>query len=387
MVNLEAKVGKILLLVDALLERLLVLGREGEVILHHLEATVTLLDVGVDLGKLLAPFGDHFHQQGARVDAVLARNVSLDGQTSRGLTADHSAGLSHLGRHPLETDRNLVARLPVGLGNAIEQVRRREVAHAPALPALVLQQVRVQQDQDLVGVEEMSLIIDDTESVSVTIGGDADVGSPLDDLLGQRLQGLGVRGRETPAKEGVAALVNGIDVATSRHEDGLEAGARDSEHRVEDNLEVGVSNRFEVDMVEDRVDVPVHRGLHLDQPVTKGVSAVYALDVGWADGIGTTLDGFSNLHLGVTTALREHLESVVRRGVVGGRDRHAIGTVQVADSPHDHRGRSRPVNDPNGEPISREHFCRPPCEFWGEEALVVPNDNRALLLVLVMYTV
>ena len=184
--------------------------------------------------------------------------MPLDGQTTGGLTTDDGVGLGHLGRHPLKSDRYLVTGLPVGLGDTVKQVGRREVTHAGPLPSLVLQKVGVQQYEDLVGMQEMPLVINDTEAVCVTISGNADIGSTLDNLLGQSLEGSRIRRRKAPTKEGVATLVNGIDVATGRHKDGLEAGAGNAKHGVEDDLEVGVADGLQIDMIKDRVDVPVH---------------------------------------------------------------------------------------------------------------------------------
>ena len=47
----------------------------------------------------------------------------------------------------------------------------------------------------------MPLIINDAEAVCVTIGGDADISPTLDDFLGERLQGLGVRRGKPSTKE------------------------------------------------------------------------------------------------------------------------------------------------------------------------------------------
>ena len=104
----------------------------------------------------------------------------------------------------------------------------------------------------------MPLVINDTEAVCVTISGNADIGSTLDNLLGQSLEGSRIRRRKAPTKEGVATFVNSIDVAPGRHKDGLEAGAGNAKHGVEDDLEVGVADGLQIDMIKDRVDVPVH---------------------------------------------------------------------------------------------------------------------------------
>ena len=49
--------------------------------------------------------------------------------------------------------------------------------------------------------------------------------------------------------------MNGIDVAASRHKNGLKTGARNAKHGVEDDLEVGVADSLQVDMIKDRVNV------------------------------------------------------------------------------------------------------------------------------------
>ena len=121
--------------------------------------------------------------------------------------------------------------------------------------------------------------------------------------------------------------------------------------------------------------------------VTKGISAVHAPNVLWADGIGAVLNGFGDLDLGITATLREHLETVISGRVVGGGHRHTVGTAEVPNGPHDHRGRSRPVDDSHDDVVTGEYLRCPPSEFRGKEALVVSDDDRAMFLIFVVYTV
>ena len=260
-------------------------------------------------------------------------------------------------------------------GHPVQQVGGGHVAHHRAVPAPVLQEVVVEQDEDLVGVEEGAGVVNDPQAVGVAVGGDTQGRAALQDLLGQGEGGGARRAGQASAEEGVAALVDGVHVAARRHEDRLEAGARDPEHGVQDDLEVRVADRLQVHRVQDGVDVPVHGGLGGDGPLRQGGPALQAPDVGGVEGVGVLLERGGDLHLGVTAPGGEDLQAVVGGGVVGGGHGHAVGAAQVTDRPHDHGCGGGAVDDVGADAVAGQHLRGPPGELRGEEPLVVPDDD------------
>ena len=114
---------------------------------------------------------------------------------------------------------------------------------------------------------------------------------------------------------------------------------------------------------------------------------MHAPNIPGADGIGTALNRFGDLDLGVAATFCEHLKTVIGGRVMGGCHGHAIGTIEVPNGPHNHRGRCGPVDDPHDDVVTGEYFRCPPGKFRRKEALVISDDNRAMLLVFVVYTV
>ena len=177
--------GKIVGAKDALLQLGAPLRGEAVGALHHDELAVPGHDIGVELGEPLTGGRHRLDQQGAGVDPVLAGDVTAHGQTSGGLSSDDGAGLGHLGADPLESDGHLVADLPVGGRDPVQQVGGGHVAHGRARPTLVGQQIVVEQNQDLVGGEVGALVVDDAQAVGVAVGGDAQVRAGVQDGLAQ----------------------------------------------------------------------------------------------------------------------------------------------------------------------------------------------------------
>ena len=91
--------------------------------------------------------------------------MTAHGQAPGELAPDDGAGLGHLGTDPLEADGHLVADLPVGGRDPVQQVGGGRVAHGRARPPLAGQQVVVEQDQDLVGGEVGAGVVDDAQAV------------------------------------------------------------------------------------------------------------------------------------------------------------------------------------------------------------------------------
>ncbi|ETJ03940.1 MAG: hypothetical protein Q605_AUC00769G0003 [Actinomyces urogenitalis DORA_12] len=352
-------------------------GGEAVSLLDHDQLAVAGDQVGVELGELLAGGRHRLHEQGACVDAVLAWDVAAHGQAARGLAADDGVSLGHLGADPLKAHRHLVADLAVSLGHAVQQVGGGHIAHRRAAPALAGEQVVVEEDQDLVGGEVVPLVIDDPQPVGVAVGGDAQVRAALDDGVLECCQGaLGRRGH-TAAEEGVVALVDDVNLAAGREQDRLQAGLGHAEHGVQDEVEVGVADRLDVELVQDGVQVPVDGVLDGHQLAAADLVGLQGLDVLLAQGVDLLGEGLSELQVRVTASGQEDLDAVVQGGVVGGGDGHAVGGPQVAHGPHRGGGGGGTVDDGDRHAVACQDLGGPPGGGVGEEASVVTDDDAA----------
>ena len=73
------------------------------------------------------------------------------------------------------------------------------------------------------------------------------------------------------APDRVSWLVDDIHLAAGRHEDGLQRGAGNPEHRIQCDLQVGSADGIHVHLVDDRVDVAVERIDLADQSPRNGL--------------------------------------------------------------------------------------------------------------------
>ena len=102
------------------------------------------------------------------------------------------------------------------------------VAHRRAVPTLVFEKVVVEQHQNLVGMEELSRVVDDAPSRSAS----PSVAMPMsqwfcnDEVL-QADKGLYIGRRRRPPKRGVTALVDYVYIAAGGDENGLQGGFAD----------------------------------------------------------------------------------------------------------------------------------------------------------------
>ena len=335
-------------------------------------------DLPVQLGQAAAGGGHHLHQQGGGVDAVFALDVAPDGEAAGALAADDRPGLQHLARDVLEAHRDLVALLAEPLRNGVQQVGGGQVAHRRPVPALVLQQVVVQQHQNLVGVEELPPVVDNAQPVGVAVGGDADVAAVLQHEVLQANEGLAVGSGEAASEEGVPPLVDYVHVAPGGDENGLESGLGHAVHGVQHNLQPPGADGVHVHRPDYRVDIGVHGvdNLYLARahPLLIGDSGDFLSLQGGDVG----LDVGGDQLIGVSASLDKHLHPVVQGGVVAGGDRHAAGQLVILHGEHDKGRGSLPLHHHTGHACSRHHLGGPVGRLLGEEPPVVADEEAPL---------
>ena len=91
-----------------------------------------------------------------------------------------------------------------------------------AAPAAVPHQIVIQQHQNLIGMQELRLIVNDTQAVRVAVGGDADVAAVFFHIVRQARQRLEVGRGQPAAEQRVPPLMDDLYVAPGGEQDGLQ---------------------------------------------------------------------------------------------------------------------------------------------------------------------
>ena len=105
---------------------------------------------------------------------------------------------------------------PCCLGDGVDQVGGGDRLGYAVLPAAALDQVIEQQGDDVVGLKEGAVGVDDAEAVGIAVGGNADVRPGLAHLLAQGFEQMIVRLGGVSAEQNVAAIVHGRNLARLR---------------------------------------------------------------------------------------------------------------------------------------------------------------------------
>ena len=299
--------------------------------------------------------------------------MAAHGHAAGRLAADDCAGLAHFRGNPLEPDRDLVALLSQPGGDTVEQAGGGVVAHARPFPAAILHKIVVEKYKQLVRVDELSLIIDDAETVGVAVGRDAEIAVPVEHERGERLERIDVRRGQFPAEERVVAVVDDLKIAPARCEQHTQARPAHAVHRIKADAERGLFDRLHVHGGENAVEIFVHRVILDDLSPDEGVVVVDALHIGGGELFDLGFNAARYLRVGISPALRENLNAVINGGVVACGHSQAVGHVPALDGEHDERRRARAIDDIRAKAIAREDFARPVRRFLGEKAPVVSD--------------
>ena len=211
----------------------------------------------------LAAGGDHFGDEQAGDDAVFLRDVAADGEAGGLFAADGDLVGDDELADVLEADGGFVERDLVVVGEGVDEVGGGDAFGDAVAPAAGFDEVVEEQGDDVVGLDEGAVGVDDAEAVGVAVGGDAEGRADLFHfafgVAEQVVVGLGCMA----AEEDVAVVVDGFDGDAGVAEQvGRVAAARAPEGIVDD-LDAGLGDGLEVD--------------ELGEALEEG-----GLDVGWS---------------------------------------------------------------------------------------------------------
>ncbi len=373
------EVGELLLDHDGVLDLGLALGSEGEVCLLQNEMTEASRQLIHQLGRGLARGTNHLDKEGSGIDRVLAVDMSANGQTARGLAAEDRIVAVNAGGNVLKADRYLVALLTEGLGNAVEQVRRCEVADDRTRPALDTAQIIVKQAENFIGVDVTAVFVDDTGAVAVAVKGDTEVIVTVNDARAEIHQS-GRRGSgRAAAKIGVLVVVDQVNGTTERIHDGHQRVSARSVHRVKQNAQTAIADGVLIkagenvidERIEGRVPVADQALFHTLGKRERGDLIVIML----GDDLLKTARRFQRC---IATLFHDQLDAVVGRGVVACRDLNAVMEFMVLNQEHDQRRGRGALHQNDREAHATQNLGNPFGRGLREETAVTANNDRLI---------
>ena len=164
----------------------------------------------------------------------------------------------------LEAHRSFVALLAQLLGQAVEQVRSRKIAHHTAALAADLVQVPVQQQQDVVDRNVLATLVEDGHAVGITVHREAEIVVPFLHLRTQQPQRLRIRSRRPSTEQRIVPLVDERHPAARLGQHRAQRELANAVHRIDNDLQPSLANLVEVDQCLYRVHVFVGEVALLD---------------------------------------------------------------------------------------------------------------------------
>ena len=356
-----------------------------------MDLAVLLADVLSNLRKLLAADCHHLHQKGSRVNTILAMDMALYCQTAGGFAANDSIGLLHLCGNILKAHRHLIAFLAEALCHLVQHMGSRQVAHRRAAPAAVFQQIIIQHDQNGICVKVMSLIINHTQTVRITIGGNTDVTVSVQHIILKAAQRAFCRSRHLAAKQRIMLGIDSLNSAAGNGKDRTERRQAHTVHRINGNTQVALPDGIQIDKGNDVVQILIHR-VHLHHP-----AALHQLLVCMRRHLSVLLrirhveflcllQIFLNIcclmFVCVAAASCEYLDTVVDSRIVTGCYHHAIAEIMLHHIEHDERGRGTAVHKQHPDSLLPQYFTGPDNSLFGKETPVITDHHRLVLHML-----
>ena len=261
-----------------------------------------------------------------------------EGVTSALLASRRHLAAVHQVRDVLEPDRRLEERGVQLLGDPVDQERRREGLRDPAREPPAPEGVKKEQSEHAMRRHERAVLVEHSEPVGVAVLGDCEVEPPGHDFPVSRVQVRPDRLGMDAAEERVALGAERDDACRAGPDDVGDQGPRRAVDRVGENGEPGLADRGQIEERREPLAVRRHEidardptgpGGHGERPVRR--------------------PGDLLVELGrrAPAEVRLHLEAVVRRGIVAGRDRDPAGKPEPPDVVGHHGRGDGPVGQKN----------------------------------------
>ena len=164
--------------------------------------------------------------------------MTANGQTAAALTADNGIGFRHFFTDMLKANRYFIALFSGICRNRIQQMRGGDIAHRRPPPVFIVQKIIIQQTHNHIGVNIGAGFINNTQPVGIAVGTDSQIILPFHNQSPQMAQGFFAGRRHPAAKARIMRIVNGINLAACRHQQGLQCRFGHAVHRINQNPQI-----------------------------------------------------------------------------------------------------------------------------------------------------
>ena len=255
----------------------------------------------------------------------------------------------------------------------------------PSLPLIFLE-IIIENDKNIIRRKITTVIVDDTDSVRVSVGCNPYVKTAVNHNLTERRHGFLIGSGKLTAEKRVMISVNRIDITSGCDENCLDGCLRHAIHGVQCDSQSRIPDCLHVDVRKNTVEILVDRINLPDQPCffsilirhswyRKRFSRLLRFQFPAFDLCRIALDILRHLDISIPSALRKNLDTIIDGGVVTCRYHHSIGQPMFHRIKHGQRCRCRPIDQQRPDPVCRKNFRHPLHRLLGEESPVIADDH------------
>ena len=268
----------------------------------------------------------------------------------------------------LEPHRHLVAFLPKALCHLVQHMGGCQVAHSRSPPPLVFQQIVIEHDQYVVCVEIMSLVINDSQSVRISVRGNADIAIPVQHIILEIPQSPLCGRRHLSAEQGVVPGINGFYGTPCNGKNGAQSRQAHTVHGINGNAQISLFDGVHVDHGYDVIQILIHG---IDFP---DHALPYKLQVGWRRHLSVflligkikflclfqvILNLCCLLLIRVPAPVCKHLDTVIDGRIMAGCHHHAVAQLMLHHIEHYQRSGRAAVYKPHPDSLVSKYFAGP----------------------------
>ena len=210
-------------------------------------------------------------------------------------------------------------------------------------------------------MQEFSRIVNHTDPVGIPIRSHTDIAAPVQHIILQGAQGLGVWCRQLTAKQRVMTLVYDLQLTAGDGKQRLQGCLAHTVHGVKSHTKPFVLNGLHIHCRNNIVQIFIERIKFHNLSLS---NCLLVRDR--ADGIaGSDLllhlcyirFNLRSLHLiGISSASGENLDPIVNGRIMAGCHHHAVGQIVGHHIIHDQRRGGRPVDKPGTDPLRCQYL-------------------------------
>ncbi len=334
------------------------------------------------LGGFGVQFDHHIEDEKAGQDAVTLGDMATEGIPARFFPTDEGIGFEHLWSNVFEANASFMDGNIVDFAQLVEHPGGGDGLDDRATLATHLEHVISKQTVDAQLIDELAVLIADTDPVSVAIVDQQDIGIVIDgglqadiDVGGDRLGPLHLR------EEGIALGVNLDHLGSATLEQSREPACPVAPHRIDHHFQACIADRLEIEHRLDEFDIR-RGGIETnDQALFLGFVYRQPHDIVFGFG-NQAFDFLESLRSDSPPAFVPHLETVIRIRIVRSGHIDRANRLFLYNGIGNHRRGRRPVGQINVQSIARQHLGNSRSEKFTLVTAIVPNDNPLIVMIL-----